>query len=69
MMLLPYFTFFDLPSWLLAGSGLLNLILGLIILGSPALTFIVFVRILALWVIIGELGLISAAFRIRSISN
>ena len=56
----------SLGSFLL---GLLNLILGLIILGSPALTFIVFVRIMALWVIIGGLGLIAAAFRIRSISN
>ena len=56
----------SLGSFLL---GLLNVIFGIIIIGAPALAFATFIRILALWVIIAGIGLIFAAFRIRSIGQ
>lgn len=49
--------------------GLLTVIFGVIIIGAPALAFATFVRILAFWVIIAGIGLIFAAFRIRSIGK
>ena len=49
--------------------GLLNVIFGIIIIGAPAFAFATFIRILALWVIIGGIGLIFAAFRVRSIAK
>ena len=49
--------------------GLLNVIFGIIIIGAPALAFVTFIRILALWVIIAGCGLIFAALRVRSIGQ
>lgn len=49
--------------------GLLNVIFGIIIIGAPALAFATFIRILAFWVIIAGIGLIFAAFRVRSIGK
>lgn len=56
-------------SWGTFFLGLLNLIFGILVIGAPLLTFAIFVRLLALWVMIGGIGLIIAAFRIRSIKN
>ena len=56
-------------SWGSFLIGLLNVIFGIIIIGAPVLAFATFIRILALWVMIGGSGLIFAAFRIRSIDK
>lgn len=56
----------SLGSFLL---GLLNVIFGIIIIGAPALAFATFIRILAFWAIIAGIGLLFAAFRIRSIGK
>ena len=56
----------SLGSFLL---GLLNVIFGITIIGAPALAFATFIRILGLWVIIGGIGLVFAAFRVRSIGK
>ena len=56
----------SLGSFLL---GLLNVIFGIIIIGAPVVAFATFIRILAIWVILGGFGLIFAAFRVRSIGK
>ena len=56
----------SLGSFLL---GLLNVVFGIIIIGSPVLAFATFIRILAFWVIIAGCGLLFAAFRVRSIGK
>lgn len=49
--------------------GLLNVIFGIIVIGAPAFSFSIFIRIMAFWVIIAGAGLIFVAFRIRSIGK
>lgn len=49
--------------------GLLNLVIGIIVIGAPALAFASFIRILALWAMVAGCGLVFAAFRIRSIGK
>ncbi len=49
--------------------GLLNVIFGIIIMGAPVLAFATFIRILSFWAIIAGIGLIFAAFRVRSIGK
>lgn len=56
----------SLGSFLL---GLLNVVFGIIIMGAPVLAFATFIRILAFWAIIAGIGLIFAAFRVRSIGK
>lgn len=56
-------------SWGSFFFGLLNMIFGFIVLGSPLFSFALFVRIMAIWTIFGGFILLYAAFRIRSMAS